>query len=94
MSQPINSRRRLLLQASLAVPAAAALGMTANAVASTLSVDDPMAQSFGYMPVSDKDGQTCDKCKYFAGESEPGVGRCRLFRANVESAGWCSNWSL
>jgi hypothetical protein len=94
MTKPLDTQRRLLLQAGMLLPVTAVTGISAQAIASSLAIDDPMAESFGYMLVSDKDGQSCANCKYFAGESASGIGRCRLFRANVEAAGWCSNWSL
>jgi len=87
-----DKNRRTLLKGIAVAPIAIALGHYSNAMAESLSVDDPVAKSLGYTEKSTTAGQQCKGCNLWQG-GDAASGKCAIFGAKeVKSTGWCKSW--
>jgi len=96
-----SSRRRFLIQASLAAVAlpllAARPGPASAAALKKLPLDNPQAKALAYsenaLAVSHssfKTGSNCINCQFFTAAT----GACTLFAGfSVAPKGWCSAWA-
>lgn len=85
--------RRSVLKGIAVMPLAAAMGYHTLARAEDLSVDDPLAQSMGYVTESATEGQSCANCQLYQGGDAP-KGACLIFAGKeVVSTGWCKSWT-
>jgi hypothetical protein len=101
MNTTENSRRRFLLQASLAATALPLLGLSAAQAAAPalkkLPLDNPQAKALAYTEnaatvkhASFKPGSNCANCQFFTAAT----GACTLFPGHsVAAKGWCSAWA-
>jgi len=98
----MNSRRHFIITL---VPAAAALGMAAGAVAQPAKLDenDPVAKGIGYKHDASKvdaakyptyaKGKVCSNCALYQGKAGDAWGGCPLVGAKqVNANGWCTAW--
>lgn len=87
----MDMQRRTLIKGIAIVPAIAALGISSNAFAEMLSLDDPTAKALQYTEKSSKDGQSCANCSLYNGDDKAGA--CTIFPGKqVAAAGWCTSW--
>ena len=101
MKSSDSSRRRFLIQASLAavaLPLLASNGIpTAQAALPKLPLDNAQAKAMGYTEngatskhASFKPGSNCANCQFFTAAT----GACALFAGfSVSPKGWCSAWA-
>lgn len=95
------SRRKLLITAAAAAPAA--LIPVKLVAAEKLDVNDPQAKALGYVEDATqvdaaawpkfKPEQNCANCALYTGEAT-GYGPCSIFAGKVvAAAGWCNVWA-
>jgi len=106
MQQKI-SRRALVkggLIAGALVPAIGLIGRTAEAAATPLDPNDPMAKALGYVTDATKvnaaanptykAGQKCTTCAQYTGKAGDATGGCNIFPGHsVTAGGWCKSWA-
>lgn len=98
----MNSRRHFIITL---VPAVAALGVAANAVAQPAKVDenDPTAKGIGYKHDASKvdaakypayaKGKVCSNCALYQGKAGDAWGACPIVgNKQVNANGWCTAW--
>lgn len=87
----MDMQRRTLIKGIAIVPAIAALGISSQAIAEMLSLDDPTAKALQYTEKSPKDGQSCVNCSLYNGDANTGT--CTIFPGKkVAGPGWCTSW--
>ena len=98
----MNSRRHFIITL---VPAVAALGVAARAVAQPAKVDenDPVAKGIGYKHDASKidaakyptyaKGKVCSTCALYQGKAGDAWGACPIVaNKQVNANGWCTAW--
>ena len=98
----MNSRRHFIITL---VPAVAALGVAASAVAQPAKVDenDPVAKGIGYKHDASKvdaakyptyaKGKVCSNCAHYQGKAGDAWGACPIVgNKQVNANGWCTAW--
>lgn len=101
MKTPVPSRRRFLVNATLAavaMPVIMRMSGEARATALVkLPLDNPQAKALGYVEDASttknaayKPGSACSGCQFFTAAT----GACTLFAGfSVSPKGWCSAWA-
>jgi hypothetical protein len=96
-------RRRLLRNVALGMALMPIAGASVPAAAADLPLvtpDDPAAKALKYVSDASKSadakpGSKCANCNFFQGAAGSAQGPCQMFPGkSVNSAGWCSSWTV
>jgi len=106
VSNPINSRRRFLLNVAVVGAALPLAGrLVSNPVLASdlpkLPLDNPQAKALNYVETTEglshpsyKEGSLCTNCQFWQAGPNDEWGGCTLFPGHkVAGPGWCSAWA-